>query len=116
MLFAKSREHLIFREMELIKMNENIVKIQFGDVGGTGIIIYSDKDDFAVIVTAKHCLKEIGSNLKEIKIPEYNECEVINCVVAEEADVLFLICSNLPYREVYGKFRMVVVMTNQVHV
>ncbi|MDE7205511.1 MAG: hypothetical protein K2O91_27240, partial [Lachnospiraceae bacterium] len=84
-------------------MDENIVKIQFGDMRGTGIVIYSDKDNFAVIVTAKHCLKKIGNNLKEIEISEYNECELINCVETEK-DVAFLLCSKLPYQEVLWKF------------
>lgn len=89
--------------MELNKMNENIVKIQFGDMRGTGIVIYSDKDKFAVIVIAKHCLKDIDNNLKEIEIREYNECEIISCVEAEK-DVAFLLCSKLPYQEVLWKF------------
>lgn len=91
--------------MELIKMNENIVKIQFGEVSGTGIIIYSDKDNFAVIVTAGHCLKKMGNNLEGIKFQRENKSEVINCVKAEEADVAFVICSNFPYREILWKFK-----------
>lgn len=86
-------------------MNENIVKIQFGEMGSTGIVIYSDKDNFAVIVTAGHCLKKMDNNLEEIEFQGYNESEVIGCVVAEEADVAFLISSKFPYQEVLWKFK-----------
>lgn len=86
-------------------MSENIVKIQFGDMGGTGIVIYSDKDKMAVIVTANHCLKNIGNNYKEIKIPHYSESRIIECFVDKEADLAFLVCKQFYAQEIVWSFQ-----------
>ncbi len=86
-------------------MNENIVKVQLGDMRGTGIVIYSDEDNFAVIVTAGHCLKNAGDDFKNIEIVGHKGCEVINCIVAKEADAAFLICRGFLYQEVLWKMQ-----------